>query len=92
MNYQQYIKSGKWRRRKARYLKTHRVCSYCYSVNNLTVHHRDYKNFGNETQEDLQTLCIDCHNVVHHLRHTSYTCFRDKKSKKNFNGIRGIGL
>ena len=29
------------------------------------VHHRNYKNVGNESRDDLLILCADCHEAVH---------------------------
>jgi 5-methylcytosine-specific restriction endonuclease McrA len=64
MNYQEYLKSARWRKltdeRKA--LDGYR-CRVCNGGANLQVHHRTYQNIGNETLDDLTTLCAECHAI-----------------------------
>jgi 5-methylcytosine-specific restriction endonuclease McrA len=44
-------------------------CQLCGSVTNLTVHHQRYRSHsGADTEQNLITLCADCHSEVHHCR------------------------
>ncbi len=40
-------------------------CQLCNSPEKLRVHHRTYERLGKELQEDLITLCSDCHEKFH---------------------------
>jgi len=40
-------------------------CVNCGSFNNLEMHHIRYSKFGEEPDEDLQTLCRKCHQKRH---------------------------
>ena len=66
--YQQYLKSYKWRKKREQILKRDNYrCISCNSPYNLVVHHVWYpKVFGEETDDMLQTLCETCHNVKCH--------------------------
>jgi hypothetical protein len=56
-------------------------CGTCYKHNDehkLELHHRHYKNFGHENQEDMILLCKSCHDAI-----TSSIRFeRDYKNNK----------
>ena len=43
-------------------------CKLCNSPENLRVHHRTYERLGKELQDDLITLCSDCHEKFHDKR------------------------
>ncbi len=61
--YQDYLLSPRWPelRKQAIYRDGGR-CRLCNSSDNLEVHHRRYpKVWGEETVDDLTTLCSDCH-------------------------------
>jgi 5-methylcytosine-specific restriction endonuclease McrA len=65
MNYDQYISSAAWysKREQRRAMDKNR-CRTCGSNENLEVHHVTYERFGNESMEDLITLCKECHGAV----------------------------
>ncbi len=67
--YEQHIKSAKWRKIKQRRLaKDGYMCKnwHWWPVkSNLEVHHKSYRNLGNEKQWELITLCKRCHNKIH---------------------------
>lgn len=67
--YLTYIKSDKWKRKKAKVLdRDNHKCRVCGKGNCLLhVHHMTYDNFENEPLTDLVTLCPECHNIVHDL-------------------------
>jgi len=63
--YNEYIKSKEWRKRRLKYLLKNTVCEHCGTRDNLHVHHLIYDNLGMELDEDLQTLCKNCHKKEH---------------------------
>ena len=74
--YTKYMNSPEWQeKRKARLEYDDYECQTCTSKNDLEVHHRTYKNFGNEGLTDLITLCKECHEAISNLQ-------RLKKHKK----------
>jgi len=41
-------------------------CQLCGSPRNLQVHHRKFRSrLGDDTEENLITLCADCHRAEH---------------------------
>jgi len=41
-------------------------CQLCGSLTNLQVHHRRFRSrLGDDTAENLITLCVDCHRAEH---------------------------
>lgn len=66
--YKDYIKSERWAERKRRHFASaawKARCFVCDSPVALDVHHRTYERFENEADNDLVTLCRDCHTAVH---------------------------
>ncbi len=44
-------------------------CQSCGTMSNLEVHHREFRSHsGTDSEENLITLCVDCHRQVHELR------------------------
>jgi 5-methylcytosine-specific restriction endonuclease McrA len=86
------MKSNKWRNRRTLYFETHkRECRACHVLKEIHLHHKTYKNLGNERDADLVPLCSKCHSAIHR---------RQKKTKgslwlitekfiRDKNGIRG---
>ena len=65
--YYKYLKSEQWMIiRKEMIFQRGGVCELCQSKSELQVHHLHYKNIFNEKAEDLQVLCRECHEEVHH--------------------------
>lgn len=65
-SYKEYLFTKHWFTRKIKYLKKHkRECVMCGGKNYIQVHHVDYKNLGNEKDEDLVILCKICHDKLH---------------------------
>jgi hypothetical protein len=63
-NYHEYLRSPQWKeKRKAALARANYRCLMCNSPDNLDVHHRTYKNIGNEREEDLAVLCRTCHDI-----------------------------
>ncbi|WP_429169174.1 HNH endonuclease [Aeromonas rivipollensis] len=67
MPYKEYLKSPEWAERRARAIRTAKAsCQLCNASGViLDVHHRTYKNRGNEKFTDLIVLCRACHSKHH---------------------------
>lgn len=64
--YLAYLNSTDWRRRRNAALQ--RVgwrCERCGRKRDLNVHHKTYERLGAENPEDLEVLCVDCHEGEH---------------------------
>jgi hypothetical protein len=72
LSYRHYIASAQWRVQRIRYFAVHdKCCCACGSQEQIELHHRSYERFMNESDEDLRSLCAQCHQWVHHLERTS---------------------
>ena len=41
-------------------------CQYCGKKSNLEVHHKEFRSRGgNDSEENMITLCEGCHSLVH---------------------------
>jgi 5-methylcytosine-specific restriction endonuclease McrA len=41
-------------------------CQCCGSKSNLEVHHKDLRSQGgDDSEENLITLCVECHSILH---------------------------
>lgn len=69
MPYKEYLKSPEWSERRAKAIRTAKAsCQLCNASGvTLDVHHRTYKNRGNEKFADLIVLCRSCH-AKHHAK------------------------
>jgi len=68
-NYDNYLSSKAWQIKRDLILKMWGYrCALCDSSTALQVHHRKYKNLGDERWLDLIPLCKDCHHAHHELR------------------------
>ena len=71
INYKQYMRSEKWRYKKAQRMQIDdNKCCMCgrdiKHVKSMQVHHVSYKNLGDEdVMKDLCTLCGSCHIKLH---------------------------
>lgn len=64
--YHDYICSDIWDE-KCDYLMKQRgyYCEICNNPENPRVHHKNYRNLGNEGKDDLIILCNFCHQMTH---------------------------
>ena len=63
---QEYLKSPEWNiKRKLILKRDNYTCVSCSSNVPLEVHHITYIRFGNESNEDLISLCRECHQAIH---------------------------
>lgn len=77
-NYEKYLSSKEWKKKREDIAKKRNyICEKCnkYIEKGYHIHHKNYKNFGNEKDEDLLFLCENCHNETHH---------RDNEKKDKF--------
>lgn len=85
--YKRHINSPVWKAiRSRRIAKAGGVCEYqyvdllnnpirrCTATKYLTVHHRHYRNLGNERDDDLEVLCYVHHMVEHVMRERCEWC------------------
>lgn len=68
VEYKNYIKSLEWQQKKKDYFnsKLPKDCYICGdSKSKKDLHHRTYKNLGNERLMDLVPVCRKCHFAIH---------------------------
>lgn len=67
--YREYLGSLQWHaKREAALLRSGRRCQSCGTLRDLEVHHKHYETFGHEKPEDLEVLCIRCHDQADEQR------------------------
>lgn len=67
-SYKTYIESSLWAERKNAYYRKHKKeCAKCKSTTMVQLHHMKYIKvlFGNEPNDHLIPLCINCHKDFH---------------------------
>jgi 5-methylcytosine-specific restriction endonuclease McrA len=63
--YEDHIRSEKWAIKRAFALnRAGKACEKCGYMFGLQVHHKHYRNLGDEKPEDLEVLCLDCHKIA----------------------------
>ena len=64
--YEAYLRSPEWQaKRRERIELDHHTCQICCRQDQpLEVHHRSYRNLGNEEMDDLITVCRTCHKAI----------------------------
>lgn len=72
VDYDAYIHSHDWDlKRNERIELDNHTCQICGTTERmLQVHHRSYKNLGNEPMDDLITVCSVCHEIISDIEHT----------------------
>jgi hypothetical protein len=67
-DYQAYLQSEHWQSlREQKLEEAEHKCQVCNSREHLNVHHRTYRDLGNEKLNDLTVLCKRCHEAFHSL-------------------------
>ena len=71
--YQKYLRSPRWKRIQfaVRFIQRGRCVVCGRPADPMIVHHRDYSRLGAELPEDVIGLCRRCHQVFHHVWHSS---------------------
>lgn len=87
VNYDAYIHSRDWYAKRDKRIKLDNyTCQVCGTTERpLQVHHRTYKNLGNEPMEDLITVCSVCHSIISEIEHT-------KLSDKICDGLKNLNI
>lgn len=68
VDYHKYIHSRKWAKRSRAFREDHPYCDVCEWKRSEHVHHTTYRWLGRERDEDLQALCVKCHNAHHEYK------------------------
>lgn len=77
--YRQYLTSDAWKKKRLEALERYGcICSRC-GEHGTDVHHRTYARIGNETVNDLEVLCRDCHKAHHSAERSSRA--RERKAR-----------
>lgn len=68
--YEKYLESPQWESKRQAALKRDRwLCQGCLSRRATQVHHLTYDHLGNELLWELQSVCTECHKIIHpHMR------------------------
>jgi hypothetical protein len=66
MPYKKYLETPEWKaKRERKLIDAGFRCQLCNESGELNVHHRTYKDRGNEDLRDLIVLCRGCHKKFH---------------------------
>lgn len=66
--YHSYLNSKEWHDKRNTMLKyAEYKCCRCNETENLQVHHLNYNTIGNESLNDLEVVCNDCHKKIHKI-------------------------
>ena len=61
-----YLRSDEWKEKRKEFLElANYQCQECGKTKTLEVHHLNYSNVGDESDEDVEVLCADCHEDKH---------------------------
>jgi len=85
--YKEYLKTDDWKeKRQSKFHECNRWgCQICHDKTDLDVHHINYKNIFDVTNEDLILICRGCHIIVHELIKLNIIAFLpDETSKQKF--------
>jgi hypothetical protein len=59
-------------------------CQFCGSMSNLEVHHQQFRShWGEDTEDNLITLCTNCHSTCHRWRALPSRKRADRTSPRN---------
>jgi predicted nucleic-acid-binding Zn-ribbon protein len=68
VEYQKYLASDEWKQKRSRkWERSNKRCSICGSTKKIDIHHLNYKNLFDVTNNDLRLLCRRCHYLAHDL-------------------------
>jgi len=91
MNYNLYLKSADWKRKRlAKYRNSRsKKCAICLDWKNLQVHHLIYRPELESTRNsDLRILCDRCHKTTHELINSGVIKFKSEKHQSRFYTIK----
>ncbi|MBQ2871601.1 hypothetical protein IJE86_07860 [bacterium] len=79
--YTDYLKSPEWAKKRQHIAVLRKfTCEKCKKVikTGFHIHHKTYKHFMNERDNELMFLCEDCHNRLHRIRNLK-KCSKSKR-------------
>lgn len=60
--YRSYLRSAEWKEKREEFIEAvDGQCEECGEKKKLQVHHLNYDNIYDETQDDVMVLCSECH-------------------------------
>jgi 5-methylcytosine-specific restriction endonuclease McrA len=64
--YQEYLQTPQWKEKRDKVLKRdNHTCQGCLVNRAYTVHHKTYDRVGREMPFDLESICFECHRIIH---------------------------
>ena len=66
--YFKYINGDEWKATRIKKLHRLQTCQMCSGKKGLEVHHKHYRNFTQESMDDLVVLCKRCHKLLHNSK------------------------
>jgi len=91
--YREYLQTPHWKYVRAKALRAaNHQCCRCHKERAFPVHHLSYKHLGQETPEDLQALCGNCHLAAHGKKEKPVANKKQKKVKRTKRGKRNRPL
>ena len=82
--YQQYLRSDDWQKKRDEKNSKLRRCAICASTENIHVHHLNYRNLHDVEQSDLRKLCRRCHFLGHELERRGKIVYRSNNHHSKF--------
>lgn len=80
-SYTNYISSKEWNKKRIKIAELRNyTCEKCKKVvkSGFHIHHKTYKHFKHEQDNELMFLCEECHNKLHYKQN-----IKSNKKKKN---------
>lgn len=84
-NYNDYLRTRHWRKIRIKTAeKNNYHCELCEKEVKVGfhIHHKTYRNLGNENLEDLMFLCENCHQNLHSILRSHRNIDKPKKKRK----------
>lgn len=90
-NYSDYLQSKHWKERRRKQLGLSPSCYACGCKGGLQVHHRTYARLGAERDDDLVTMCRDCHMDMHEKLEQGFMGERRKNAHRFYEYYKATG-
>ena len=62
---EEYLRSDEWREKRRLFIEKHPVCEKCGNRPTGDVHHLEYRNIVDVTDECMMGTCRECHEFIH---------------------------
>jgi 5-methylcytosine-specific restriction endonuclease McrA len=64
--YKQYLRSPEWQKKRVAVIhRAKGICERCGKWPIVNIHHKTYDRLGHELLEDLEGVCLKCHEELH---------------------------